>query len=338
MPERLLYAISSSGKMSFSNYDNSFSTIFYMVHKAFPENVSYTYLKYRTLRLLDALCHCDYDFGKRYVYVCPPTLVPLPTFGLPKFLLTGARDQDLIRGIRRFTAENKNQVSMVIIPQNVQHALLPPAIYLETINKELVINAASKLHININTDNNAAWSLINFSINISDIDQAVSFDAHDEPNWPKRSFLSSELVFSKYQAEDEEFKLVEYTNSRDQQKLYFLWHGTNAAEVDRDWGSFLLFYKQKKNIILYDPKKFLLAIPQIIPLPRLIARSLTLCTGLAPFNGTIKGKPAKTLPLNCRFNIYQSVIPPIAQVVSIKLGQSLLNYEIDLKEVSKSYD
>jgi len=318
--------------MNFSNYDAAFSAIYSQVYKTFPEDVSFTYAKYQTLRFLDALGHCDFDFGRRYVYACTPAFVLVPSFGLQKVLLTGARNMDLLISIKKLAAENKKSIIFYSLSQKLGRLLLPHAIYLEIADKEFLNNALSKIGLNLKNDEPAAWSLINFSADISEIGNNLSFSLMEEPNWPKRTFSIADLAFDKYFSQQADIRFVEYTNPRDQQRIHCLWHGDKAAEVDRDWGRFLGLYEQNVNVLLYDVKRFLLAVPASIPLPRLISRGLTLCTGLAASQAVLKGQPIGTIPEDCKFDIYQTVVPSIAEVVSRKLGQELIKYNLEVDE------
>lgn len=332
MPERLLYSISTRGKMTFSNFDAAFSTIYSQVFKTYPEDISFTYLKFQTLRFLDALGHCDFDFERRYVYACLPTFVLVPSFGLQKGLLTGARNIDLIKRIKKIATDNKNSIRFYSVPQKIRQALLPQAIYLEVTDKEILNKSLLSIGVNLSIDEPAAWCLINFSADVSEIMKNLSFSAMEEPDWPKRTFSIANLSFNKYFSEHAEIRFVEYTNPTDQQRLHWLWHKDKAAELDRDWGRFLSLHEHNINVLLYDFKRFLLAVPSTIPLPRLISRALTLCTGLAPSNAILKDQPISTLPEDCHLNIYEAVVPQIAEMVSMKLGQGLINYNIAVDE------
>ena len=84
-------------------------------------------------------------------------------------------------------------------------------------------------------------------------------------------------------------------------------------------------------MLLYDSKRFLFATPSSVPLPRLISRALILCTGLAPSEAVLQGKPVEMLPEYCHLNIYDAVVPSIAEMVSNKLGQKLINYNLEIK-------
>ncbi len=318
--------------MSFSIFDAAFSTIYSQVYKVFPEDVSFTYLKFQTQRFLDALGHCDFDFGRRYIYASRPTFVLVPSFGLQKILLTGARSVDLIKSIKKIAAGNKNSIRFYSVSQKVRQSLLPPAIYLEVADKKVLNKSLLTIGINLRIDEPASWCLINFSADVSEINKTLSFSIMEEPDWPKRTFSLANLAFNKYFTEQADIRLVEYTNPRDEQRLHWLWHGDKAAEVDRDWGRFFRLHKQNVNVLLYDARRFLLAVPSTIPLPRLISRALTLCTGLAPSDAILKVPPIMTIPKDCHMNIYEAVVPQIAEVVSRKLGQKFINYSLEVDD------
>ncbi len=332
MPDRLLYSISTRGRMNFSNFDAAFSIIYSQLYEAFYEDVNFTLLKFQTLRFLDALGHCDFDYGRRYIYACKPAFVLVPSFGLQKILLTGARTMDLVASVKKFAVENKSSVIFSSVPQKLRQALLPQAIYLEIADNDFFNKALSKIGIDSKIDEPAAWSMINFSADVSEINRNLSFSLMEEPNWPKRTFSVMNLAFNKYSSEQTDIRFVEYTNPRDQQRIHWLWHEGKATEVDRDWGRFLSLHEQKVNVLLYDVKRFLLAVPISIPLPRLISRGLTLCTGFAPSQVSLRGQPIGTLPEDCQFHIYETVVPSIAEVVSRKLGQELIKYNLEVDQ------
>jgi hypothetical protein len=83
--------------------------------------------------------------------------------------------------------------------------------------------------------------------------------------------------------------------------------------------------------MLYDKRRHFLAVPAIVPLPLLIARTLTLCTGLVPMKAVLKEKAVSGIPPNCHMYIYRSVPPSIAKAVSEKLGQNLVDYDLEVE-------
>ncbi len=335
MPDRLLYALSTREKMSFSNFEIAFNTIYPLVHKSASqdnEEANFTFYKFQTLRFLDALGHCEYDFSTRYVYACPPYLVLLPGFGLPKAILTGARSPELLHRLKMFVKQNKSSIEYREVSQRVKYLLLPKAILLESISKDLFKDAAESVKIGCLSGEPAAWCLLNYTIDIEKVKQSLSFSERAEIDWPRRTFLILNLSFNKYASRVDDYRLVEYTNPITQQRLHFLWDGKKAAQVDRDWGRYLILAHSDLSVLLYDAKRFLLAVPSTAPLPRLIARALTLCTGLSPAEAILKGQPVAWIPASFRFNIYEAVLPSIAGIVSERLGQKLMDFSLAVDE------
>jgi len=332
MSEKLLYALTARGKMSISGFDSAFNALYGQVTTNHPAEVNFHELRRQTIRFLDGLGHCEFDFEKRFVYVCEPTLVLLPNSGLPRAILAGARTPALISKLKTFSRNHKESVDLSMFSQDSRHFLLPAAVCMEAINNIMLEEAASFAGLWHQLDAPAAHLLLNFSCDIRTMKGNMSLDHRAAPNWPKRTFAISNLSFLKYFTPENELKLVEYTSPIDQQRLHWLWDGDKAAEIDRDWGRFLILWCQNINIVLYDSKKFLLGIPATVPLPRLIARAVTLCTGLAPVQAVLSGKPFSDIPESCFLDVYQAVFPSIAEIVSEKLGQRFIssNLEIDV--------
>jgi hypothetical protein len=98
--------------------------------------------------------------------------------------------------------------------------------------------------------------------------------------------------------------------------------------VDRDWGRYLILKEARRNVLAYDARHFLLAVPVSAPLPRLLARACTLCSGYAPRNALASGQ-AVTLPAPCSYEVYSAVPPDIATTVAAKVSQKLVPVSLD---------
>ncbi len=107
--------------------------------------------------------------------------------------------------------------------------------------------------------------------------------------------------------------------------LHLLWKGDECTEVDGDWGRYAALRDMGVNVVTYDSQQFALAVPSTIPLPRLIARGLTLCAGFLP--QTVNSSEACRLSIsNPRaISIYTEVPPTIGELAAAKLGQVLLD-------------
>jgi hypothetical protein len=93
--------------------------------------------------------------------------------------------------------------------------------------------------------------------------------------------------------------------------------------VDPDWGRFAILSKAGRNVIHYERVAAILALPAAIPLPKLLARTLCLCSGLVPriISGSAVTGSAVNVPL---FRLYLNVPPEFAQIVAGKLDQMLI--------------
>ncbi|RZN33524.1 MAG: hypothetical protein EFT35_10600 [Methanophagales archaeon ANME-1-THS] len=287
------------------------------------------YLRRKTIRFLDSLGHCEFDFDRRQVFACPPVLVILPSCGLPKAVLTGARSETIVREIKDFVKSNRDSLSYSIEPQRSEHPLLPSAIYIEAVNHDYLQKVAQSAQIGHHLHQPAAWSLVNFSAGLEDIKNGLLYENRPDLNWDKRMFSAGTLKFTRSYNTERPQGLVEYTNPVDQQRLHWIWDGNQVAEVeDRDWGRYVILAAEGVNVMLYDDRRYLLAVPATVPLPRFLARSATLCSGMAPESGKIGEDAIGGLPAGHPVDIYPAVPPSIALMISEKLSQNMIHYDI----------
>jgi len=264
-------------------------------------------IRRQTIRYLDSLGHCEFDFDsdRRQVFACPPVLVSLPPYGLPKAVLTGARTPSMVRKMKDFVKGNHNSVSHSSTLQRSEHPLLPSAIYIEAVDHDYLWKVAQAAHIGYYLTAPAAWSLVNFSAGIENVGYKLVYEDRADINWLKRTFSTDAPTFSKSHNTENVQGLVEYTNPQSQQKLHWIWDGNRAAEVDRYWGRYMILADKGVDVLLYDERCHQLVVPSTVPLPHFLARAATLCTGLAP---------------DC------AVPPPVATMISEKLSQNLIDH------------
>ena len=289
--------------------------------------VDLNYARRQTIRHLDSLGHCEFDFDKRQVFPCPPSLVALPTSGLPKAILTGARVPSLIKEIKNLVRTNRDSISLTEVQQNTEYPFLPSATYVETVDYEYIKNISLATHIDYYLEAPAAWALVNFSAGIENIVKNLIYECRDDINWKKQTFSTDSLTFSNRSCENVH-KLISYVNPVNQQRMHWMWDNNQAAGVDRDWGRYIILAYQKKNVIIYDKRYHRLAVPSTVPLPRFLARAATLCTGLAPVPAPIGEDPIGGLLPGHQMDIYHDVTPPIAKMISKKLSQDLISHSI----------
>lgn len=332
MSDELLYAISTLGKLSIEKYREILDTL-----NSFGEasgngrNGDPTYARYRLLRLLDALGHCEYDPVRRNLYACPPTFLSLPTCGLPKAVLTGARSPKLLQGLEGFVHNKRREVFLLLVEQSYGDMPLPQAVYIEAVHLQNIIDAAISLGIGSHLSTPAAWNLINFSLGIEGIKKSLSFEERHEPGWKTYIFSYVDLTFRQHSDDGGGGKkLVAYRNPVTQQIHHWLWEDRRAAQVDREWGRYLILADRHTKILIYDKQRQRLAVPTTVPLPRLLARAVTLCTGRVPLNFHLSEAVGGVRP-GKQLDLYDGITPPLVEVLSAKLGQVPVNYSLAIK-------
>lgn len=329
MSELLLQTISTLGRMRIESFDEAFDTL-YQLAGISGEEVDINYIRRQTVRFLDALGHCEFDFDKRQVFACPPILVTLPLSGPPVGILTGARIPPIVAAIKDFVKSNRDSISCSIKQQKRKGLLLPPAVYIEAVNHEFLKKVAQAAHIGHYLDEPTAWSLVNFSEGVEDIVKDLRYENRADINLYKQTFSTDTLTFSRFHNTEKAQGLVTYINPVNQQRHHWIWEGDRAAEVDRDWGRYIILATEGIDVLLYDKHRQRLAVPSTSPLPRFLARAATLCNGLAPVPAVVGEKPVGGLPAGHPVDIYCAVQQPIASMISKKLSQGLIPYKIVL--------
>lgn len=285
-----------------------------------------TYERNRIIRLLDSLGYCEFDYKRRKVYVCPPLLVGLPSISLPRALLTGARSRVFIQELKD-VVKNSGGIARIILRQQTQ-SLLPAALIIESSAQGAIAEIAKKMNISYNLKI-VAWELINFVAGIDNI--TPQFEEKQAPNWQSQTFSTTLLKFVRQEKDSEGVRLVEYSNPVTQQREHWLWRGTLAAEVDRDWGRYMSLAEHSINVLVHDRVHNTVLVPEQVPLPRLFARALTLSSGIAPTRIVLNDKSKFKLLSGIPMIIYSRVPTEVVDMLTKKLSQVPIISEITTK-------
>jgi len=334
MSEDLIFAMSALGNITIDEFNSLFRMVYAPGISDKRDSIDFD-IRRQVVRLLDSLGYCEFDFDARRVYMCEPALVLLPAFGLPKAVLVGARTPLLIKKIKEIAKTHKDKMMLHFIPQSTADFSMPTLIYIEAIDKDVIKEVAAKCGLSIDLDKPAAWTLANFSGSLNDLKKSIQFAPFVEMNWKRRIFNIDKLVFSSQEAApDHSLLLIEYKNPISQQSRHVLLANDSAAEVDRDWGRYIVLSNSQKQVIIYNEKIQKLIIPITVPLPCILARAVALCTGLVPKITTVSTKIGD-IPPNHPVYVYSGVARIIAELISNKLEQKLYNssFEYDEKEV-----
>ncbi len=357
MSESFLEELSTRGSMGLSEFRIAFDELIRQ-HYRNEDYGDLTDAGNRFVRFMDALGHCEFDFDIGRVYTCPPNLARLP-MTLPWAVLTGARTPALIKKLRNFVKMHKNE--MTVIPRNQDHSrsfvgrenttrlLLPQCIIVGARRMACLEQLASELgtfeeQINNSLGAPAAWALADFSASLEDVDKGLLFEESSERNWPiTRVFNPEHLVFEVPSGQSPEKGLRCYIDPTSKQSRYIFKDGFCEAVIDRDWGRYLALAEDERYVLYYDERRQQLIVPQSVPLPKILARATTMCSGLVPWPRQVvldidygqQGRFSADLE---RFNVdvYNAVPYKLAETLAKKLAQPLQPYYLMRQDRSSS--
>jgi hypothetical protein len=336
MSEQLIYALSSLGQVTLDHYNELFRMLYLPVCGVI-ENETEINHRGQVGRTLESLGYLEIDYGLRKVFVCPPALVMLPSRGLPKALLTGARTPALLKKLKKVIDKNKKMVKMHRGCQSRKWISLPDVFWVEAADIDSLKNVASESEIIFDSDIPAAWKMANSSVSIRDIESELVFTARKDIEWKKRIFSTEQLRFSYSKGDTGDYQLAEYTHPFTQQRMHWIWDKGQASETGRDWGRYLILKHTGKNILIYDEAKEYLGVPLTVPLPGILARAAALSSGKAPLISKINCEKFK-MPTDVLFYLYQDIPEVLAKIITEKVGQKIILTKIDLHSRRGDYD
>lgn len=319
MSEPLVYAISTKGEMKIEDFNEIFKMVYLPGQEVDDESIDVD-IRRQLIRMLDSSGYCEFDFNNRMVYMCPPCLALLPGFGLPKAVLTGARTPGLLSKIKQASKNRRGKASCTVVPQRSKNINMPSSLIIEAVDTNTIQEIAAESGIRCRSERPVSWDLVNFSSSCDEINKSLKFEKMEELNWGRRVFVPSKLRFSRTDEAIGSYRLVEYKNPVNQQPHHWLWNGENRAEVERDWGRYLVLSNLSLGVVLYDEKQHKLATPVTVPLPCLLARAVTMCTGMSPLLAKTSERIG-AIPFGHPVHIYTGVPPVIAGLIAEKLGQ-----------------
>jgi len=220
---------------------------------------------------LDALGHCEFDFAGDEVWVAPPVLAQLPQRPSAA-VLCGFRVPWALQWLATVAEEYGARVSI-----DRQPSVLAPACWrVDAESPQLLRRVADQLGVQLQC---SASDLVRLAPSLKAVLDALTWDQSDLPV-RRREFDPQRMDFVDEQPEGLTRRLIEVDHLP--RKHHYLQQAgeSKAARVDRDWGRFAVLRAKRRVVCRYAGGK-LLVNPRA-PLPKLIARGLTLCTGLMP--------------------------------------------------------
>jgi hypothetical protein len=283
------------------------------------------YERLSTIRILQSLGHCEFDYATNLISVIKPLLIILPTGDSPVAVLTGKRTPDLLHSFWS-AAKSSNGVIKTYKKVQQDYRLIPDAILLQAKDLETIKQIADE--INVDFSNSPSLDMLTQTSSIDDIMKSDDFEPREDLNWHCRVFSAKELQFTrchKPSAISENVRLVEYTHPQIPYRVeLWLWKGNQALDsVDKDFGRYAVLASEGVNVFLFDFMHNLLAVPEFVPLPVDFARALTLCSGVAPTRSVINNGHRFNLPSEFPINIYTKIPLDFCKVLCRKLAQTM---------------
>lgn len=309
MSDKLLEVISTRGHMSLEDFNTAFDRLVPL-----SEERDRSFARRDALYAFDALGHCEKDWSRQRLFACRPVLARLPAAGCPRVVLTGARTAQTVVDLRTFAKNNPDATYLSCSPQSEG---LPDVVTVEAADEAMLSQCAVACRLPISGELPAAWTLANASGSLTDYEATLDWKIDAPLNWQQRVFDPRTFFFRRtddpYSAEllTRLPRLTEHINPITQQRDCRWTKEGFYAMIARDWGRWLALAVANEKALLYDIRRQRLAAPFSVPLPRLLARAATLCSGQASYTDIANKR-----------NVYDSVPASLAELIARKCGQT----------------
>lgn len=294
------------------------------------ENFNLTKLKKASLNFYEYLGFFDYDYESKKIVINPLKLIYIPSTKGRRVLLIGGRDYSTIQLILDTALKHNLQTEVTKQFASNENLLLPDVITFNAFGKssknfgEGNLNAfAEELGIAFNQSNFLQVGLQLFSADIDGYERKLLLNnetSKEDYGWARKIFNPETLRYEKSVSEsfDKSFSLIEY--KLNEYTIYYkLWKDDKCYSVDKNWGKYLALKYSGKQCILYDNSRNKVAIPLELPLPRLLAKSIMLSSGLASAYSIIENK---------QYRVYENIPNIFIRNLFTKLKQEPIQYKL----------
>lgn len=287
-------------------------------------NFNLTKLKRTSLNFYDFIGVLDYDYETKNIVLNPPQFIYIPSEQGRKILLIGARDSALIEEIINTAPKHNLQVELINQFSTNERLLLPDAVIIKAFHQtkddygEISLKAfAEELKIKLIDNSLPQVAFLNFSASITEYENLLLPADENDYGWARYVFHPDTLKFeiSETANFNKSFSLLEY-KLNEYTYQHKLWKENKCYQIDMNWGRFIALKHFNKDVILFDSKHNKVAIPLELPLPRLLAESIMLLSGLAPDFKIIENK---------KYRIYENIPSIFTTNLFSKLGQTPIN-------------
>lgn len=319
----LLSFLTSKGSISAQEFYAAFDFIYskYFDGKLNGENINYSKIKKASLNYFDYLGYLDYEYSRNSVVINPPQFVFLPATKGRKVLLIGGRNTSLVNAI--IDAARQYDLLVEITPQleSNEAMLLPDAITIRSFGnasqaygERRLIEFSNELDIKFNPTEFVQVSLQQFCSDVREYEAYLLKNREATVtylDWARYIFDPDVIRLQKSYSEDfdKSFALLEY-RLRPWEFHHRLWIKEKCYIVEKNWAQYMALKNYNKQVILKGNGK--VGIPLSLPLPRLLAESILLCSGIAPAIKYIEG---------VGYRVYENIPSIFIDNLFYKLGQ-----------------
>jgi len=233
----------------------------------------------------DALGHWDVlagDGATARICIAPPSLACLPWPGLPRAVLCGSRSPDTLTAVAAAAASTEVTVRLRHI-----HPYAPARIEVTARTDAELASFADRLGVHHDPEP-TAWLLASLSCSASEYVETLDWLPESELNWPCREFDPDRLAFGAFgqlprgPRDPVQPRLLSYEHPAGWARRDRLTWAGKTAEVDRSWGRYLVLAAAGRRVLRVDKRHGIVGVPRQLPLPKLLARALTLSSGEPP--------------------------------------------------------
>jgi hypothetical protein len=267
---------------------------------------------YKLVRGMDMLGHAEYDNRSRpaRLMVANPCLARTPNVERCQYLLCGARSTCSVASIKETAAAQAVRISVAVSKQASDAKLMPDKIILSFDDEPAARRIAGALRLNIGAAP-AAWSLACLANSASDFESSLDWRPRTIVHTQLRFYNAAKMIFEDSFGEEQSGLAHTLTNPP---SFYFVEKEREARVDDLDYARYWCQSREGVAGIQYDSKRHLLAVPLRLPLPRLFARALCLCSGEMPLQ-----VPGNMLRSRRDSLLFRDVHAEIAAKISEKL-------------------
>lgn len=316
----LLFALSGRRTTSWVAFKRSFDTV-YRKHTAIAgleQGEKATALRWGFLRTMSCLGHIDLQYGSSGINVIasPPVLAALPSFGIRRAVLCGARSPETVQELRKAVA--RTGATTQRDTQSMANPYAPTRVEVQANSDNQIQDAAESLGISF-ASLPSARSIVEYSISLTTYCQRLTWTREEDLDWYREDFDTAYLRFRPPGASSTEPRFSRYQSPIDTLWRHRLWRAGEFADIDLDWGRYIILAMSSRQVLRYDRNSRMVFVPSGTPLPVLLARALGLSSGYPTEFKTFDSplSPAKVR----HYNVFRDVPPSIFRAVANKIEE-----------------